>query len=67
MDIRTKLVFTLVVVALVSMFVLSLAMYAIAEPALRDSRLDLLEALAESKRDDMDQVFAGWIDRVSPW
>ena len=64
MDIRTKLVFTLVVVALGSMFVLSLAMYAIAEPALRDSRLDLLEALAESKRDDMDQVFAGWVDRV---
>jgi PAS domain S-box-containing protein len=64
MDIRTKLVFTLVVVALVSMFVLSLAMYAIAEPALRDSRLDLLEALAESKRDDMEQVFAGWVDRV---
>jgi PAS domain S-box-containing protein len=44
--------------------VLSIAMYAKADRALTDSRLDLLEALAESKQDGMEQVFAGWVDRV---
>jgi PAS domain S-box-containing protein len=65
MDIRTKLVFTLVAVALVSMVVLGLTMYTSAEEALRESRLERLDGLAESKKDGLDEVFAGWIDRVS--
>ncbi len=65
MDIRTKFVFALVAVALGSMLVLGLSMYANAETALRESRLERLEGLAESKQDGLEQVFDGWIDRVS--
>ena len=65
MDIRTKFIFVLVIVALGSMLVLGLSMYANAETALRDSRLERLDGLAESKQDGLDEVFDGWIDRVS--
>lgn len=65
MDIRTKFVFVLVAVALGSMLFLGLSMYINAEEALRESRLERLDGLAESKQDGLDEVFAGWIDRVS--
>lgn len=64
MDIRTKLVFALVSVALVSMAVLGITMHTQSRGALQSSRLDLLQALAESKRDGANLVFEGWIDRV---
>lgn len=64
MDIRTKFVFTLVAVALASMAVLGISMHAGSDDALRNSRLDLLKALADSKREGADLVFQGWIDRV---
>lgn len=65
MDIRTKFIFALVSVALGSMLVLGFSMHASAEKALRESRLERLDGLAESKQDGLDQVFQGWIDRVS--
>ncbi|MGW8266491.1 MAG: hypothetical protein ACWGSQ_08990 [Longimicrobiales bacterium] len=65
MDIRTKFVFVLVGVALGSMLLLGLSMYIRAEEALRESRLERLGGLAESKKDGLDEVFAGWVDRVS--
>ena len=64
MDIRTKFVFTLVGVALVCMAVLGVSMHAGSDEALRNSRLELLKALADSKREGADLVFQGWIDRV---
>jgi PAS domain S-box-containing protein len=65
MDIRTKLVFTLVAVALGSMFALGWVMYTSAEVAFRESRLEQLDGLAEAKKEGLEQVFRGWIDRVS--
>ena len=65
MDIRTKLVFALVAVALGSMFVLGWVMSSRAEVALRESRLEELEGLAEAKKEGLEQVFQGWVDRVT--
>ncbi len=65
MDIRTKLVFALVAVALGSMFALGAVMYATVEGDLREVRLEELEALADAKELGLEQVAAGWRDRVS--
>lgn len=64
MDIRTKLVFALVAVALGSMLALGVVMILGAGDALRDSRLQQLDGLAESKREALELVMAGWDDRV---
>jgi len=65
MDIRTKLVFALVAVALGSMAALGWVMYSSAEEALRESRLEQLDGLAEAKKEGLEQIFRGWIDRVN--
>jgi len=65
MDIRTKLVFVLVAVALSSMFALGLVMTASAKVTLRESRLEQLNGLAEAKKEGLEQIFRGWIDRVN--
>jgi PAS domain S-box-containing protein len=65
MDIRTKFVFVLVAVALSSMFALGLVMTATAKETLRDSRLEQLDGLAEAKKEGLEQIFRGWIDRVN--
>lgn len=65
MDIRTKLVFALVAVALGSMFTLGWVMSTTAEVALRQSRLEQLDGLAQAREEGLEQVFQGWIDRVS--
>jgi PAS domain S-box-containing protein len=65
MDIRTKLVFALVAVALGSMFALGLVMYATVEEDLRGVRLEELDALVEVKKLGLQEVAAGWRDRVS--
>lgn len=65
MDIRTKLVFAQVSVALVSMLALGFAMFGGVEAALQDSTSDRLEALAELKVESVRQVIDGWHDRIS--
>ena len=65
MDIRTKLVFALVAVALGSMAALGWVMYTSAELTLRESRLEQLDGLAEAKKEGLEQIFLGWIDRVN--
>jgi PAS domain S-box-containing protein len=64
-DIRTKLVFVLVAVALGSMFALGWVMYKSAEVTFRVSRLEQLDGLAEAKKEGLEQIFRGWIDRVN--
>lgn len=64
MDIRTKLVFALVAVALGSMIALGGFMYWFTNRQLKESRLDQLDALAESVLEAMDQIAKGWEDRV---
>jgi len=63
-DIRTKLVFALVSVALVSMLSLGLIMYPNVEGELRVQTLRQLEGLAEFKRDQVEGIISGWHDRV---
>lgn len=65
MDIRTKLTFVLVGVALASMTALAVAMSGQADEALRESRLAQFDALAEAERDALGQIFAAWRDRVA--
>lgn len=64
MDIRTKLVFALVAVSLASMAVLGFVMYSAAGTLLRESSLRQLEALAESKKDDLRTEYLGWEETV---
>jgi PAS domain S-box-containing protein len=64
MDIRTKLVFAFVGVALVSMIALGGFMYWFTNGQLKDSRLDQLNGLAASLKESMEQISAGWEDRV---
>jgi PAS domain S-box-containing protein len=64
-DIRTKLVFVLVAVALGSMFALGWVMYTSAEMTFRRNRLEQLDGLAEAKKEGLEQIFRGWIDRVN--
>lgn len=63
-DIRTKLVFALVAVALGSMLALGAILYVSADDALREGRLDQIDALAESRKDAVQQVVSGWRDRT---
>jgi hypothetical protein len=65
MDIRTKLVFTMVAVALSSMLALGAVMYVSAGNALRERRLEQLDGIAESMKDGLEEVASGWRDRVS--
>jgi hypothetical protein len=65
MDIRTKLVFALVAVSLGSMFALGSFSYLEARELLRDNALRQLQALAESKKQDLENVSVGWRDRVA--
>jgi len=65
MDIRTKLVFAMVAVALGSMLALGAVMYVSAGNALRERRLEQLDGIAESMKDGLEEVHLGWRDRVS--
>ncbi len=64
MDIRTKLVFTLVAVSLASMLALGAVAFRTASGQLRENTLRQLEALAETKKDDLEKVVLAWKDRV---
>lgn len=64
MDLRTKLVFVLVAVSLGSMAVLGGFAYGATRDLLRQSALRQLEAVAETKRQDLSNALAAWGDRV---
>ena len=65
MDIRTKVVFALVAVALASMSALGFAVYQGVERELSGRTLDRLDGLAEFKVDAIERVLEGWHDRVA--
>lgn len=65
MDIRTKLVFTLVAVSLGGMFAVGAVAYTAASELLKQSSLRQLESLAEVKEDKLEDVLVGWQDRVN--
>jgi PAS domain S-box-containing protein len=64
MDIRTKLVFSLVAVALGTMAALGAFMYSVTNQQLMESKQEQLEGLATSIQDGMKEIAAGWEDRV---
>ena len=65
MDLRTKLVFSLVAVSLVSMLALGTLAYTLADDLLVDRTLRQLTSLAEAKAEDLASVVEGWKDRVA--
>ena len=64
MDLRTKLVFSLVAVALVSMLALGTLAYRSAEEPLIRKTLRQLEALAQVRESQLQAVGAGWRENV---
>lgn len=64
MDIRTKLALALVSVSLVSMFILGAFAYQTAADLLEEISIRQLEALAESKKRDLEKVQEGWRDQL---
>ncbi len=63
-DMRTKLVFALVAVALGSMLVLGGIMYTRARNLLEEGTLEQLDSLAESKKQSLESVMSGWRDDI---
>ncbi|UCG76103.1 MAG: PAS domain S-box protein [Gemmatimonadota bacterium] len=63
MDIRTKLVFALVGVALGSMLALGTFTYRSARELLKENALEQLEGLAETKKEGLGHILSGWVDR----
>jgi len=63
-DIRTKLVFALVALALGSMLTLGMFMYSNADGRLNKLTENQLDALAESRQEAIGDIFSGWRDRV---
>ena len=64
MDIRTKLIFALVAVALASMIALGAAVSSRVYGLMRESRLEQLDELAESRRQALRWIIEGWRDRA---
>ena len=64
MDIRTKLVFTLVAVSLGSMAALGVIAYSTSGELLEHTSVRQLQALAASKKQDLQQILQAWQDRV---
>jgi HAMP domain-containing protein len=64
MDLRTKLVFALVSVSLASMLSLAWLTYPPSRDLWRNSALASLDALAETKKADVEKVVEAWRDRV---
>jgi PAS domain S-box-containing protein len=63
-DIRTKLVFALVGVSLVSMLAFGAIMYTYADGLLEANKLEQLDGLAQSELEAMEKVVSGWRERV---
>lgn len=64
MDIRTKLALALVSVSLISMAILGIFAYQTSATLLREISIRQLDALAESKKRDLDKVQEGWRDQL---
>jgi HAMP domain-containing protein len=64
MDLRTKLVFALVGVSLGSMLILGVFGYQQGRDMLEGASLLKLDAVAESRKQDLENVMLGWGDRV---
>jgi HAMP domain-containing protein len=63
-DIRTKLALALVAVALLTMAVLGIFAYQTSASLLQEISIRQLDALAESKRRDLQKVQQGWRDQL---
>lgn len=64
MDIRTKLALALVFVSLLSMAILGAFAYQTSSSLLQEISIRQLDALAESKRRDLEKVHEGWRDQL---
>lgn len=64
MDIRTKLALALVSVALISMAILGAFAYQTSAALLEEISIRQLDALAESKKRDLEKVQEGWRDQL---
>ena len=64
MDIRTRLIFALVAISLVSMAALGAFGYEALQDLLLTNQLRKLDAVATSKTQDLERVQVAWIDRV---
>jgi HAMP domain-containing protein len=64
MDLRTKLVFAFVAASLGAMLALGAFSYDATRSLLRSIALRQLEAVAESKKQDLERTIVGWRDRV---
>ncbi|MEM7413337.1 MAG: HAMP domain-containing protein [Myxococcota bacterium] len=64
MDIRTRLIFALVAISLVSMAALGAFGYEALQDLLLTNQLRKLDAVATSKTQDLERVRVAWIDRV---
>jgi PAS domain S-box-containing protein len=64
-DLRTKFVFALVAVSLVSMLALGTIAYVSAGELLTQKTLRQLDSLAEAKKEELEKIILGWQDRVS--
>lgn len=64
MDIRTKLALALVSVSLVSMAILGVFAYQTSAGLLQEISVRQLDALAESKKQDLVKVYEGWQDQL---
>ncbi|MDX1492661.1 MAG: hypothetical protein R3253_01205, partial [Longimicrobiales bacterium] len=65
MDIRTKLIFTFVAVALASMAALAYTTYATVGVELRDTRIEQLRGLAEFKAQSIESIVESWGEQMS--
>jgi PAS domain S-box-containing protein len=63
-DIRTKLVFALVAVALGSMLAFGAVMYGEVKHQVQESTAEQLGSLADARKEDLEKVIAGWRERV---
>jgi len=63
-DIRTRLIFALVAISLVSMAAVGAFAYGAVQDLLREDQLRKLEAVAASKEQDLQRVLVAWRDRV---
>ncbi len=64
MDLRTKLIFAFVTASLGAMLALGAFSYDATRSLLRSIALRQLEAMAESKKQDLERAIVGWRDRV---
>ena len=63
-DIRTKLIFALVSVALAGMLAMGIVVSARVSDLMREGRLEQLDELAESRRQALLWIVEGWRDRA---